>query len=257
VDGVSVTFTTDALIEIADGSSTASVRATCSTTGTSGNVAASTVTTIVDTLDDDAGATVTNAERMVGGAAVETDSAFRDRIRRYFATLRKGTVGALEAGAISVGGVAFAAVDETHRMAADGGYVLVLVADSEGYSNTALVEDVEVELENWRAAGIWVQVEGADRQEETVTLAIGVETGADQGVLRTAIRDVVLDYVNNLAPGATMYRSAITHKAHSADAELIRYVTVSTPAADIAPDTETSIIRVATSGLTITFTEVA
>lgn len=254
VAGVSVTFTTDSSIEIADGSSTASVRATCSTTGTSGNVAENTVTTIVDTLDDET-ITATNAERMVGGAAEETDAAFRDRIRRYFSTLRRGTVAALAAGAISVGGVAFAAVDESHRMAADGGYVLVLVADSEGYSNAALVEDVEVELENWRAAGIWVQVEGAERQEETITLVLGVDTGSDQGVIRDAVKAVVLEYTNNLDPGATMYLSAISHAAHSASTA-IRYVTISVPTADVAPSSETSIVRVASSGLTLTFTEV-
>lgn len=255
VDGVSVTFTTDSAIEIADGSTTISVLATCSTTGTTGNVAADTVTTIVDTLGD-ATIAVTNGERMVGGAAEETDNTFRDRIRRYFSTLRKGTVSALEAGAIGVGGVAYAAVDETHRMAEDGGYVLVLVADAEGYANAALVEAVETELENWRSAGIWVQVEGAERQDEELALELGVVVGADQGTIRAAVRASVLAYTDTLAPGATLYLSAVTHAAHGASGDIV-YVSVSSPAADIAPDTEISIIRVGTSGLTLAFTEVA
>lgn len=255
VAGVSVSFTTDSLIEIADGDDTATVRATCTETGTAGNVAAAAVTTIVDTLDDDPTATVSNTERMVGGAEEETDAAFRDRIRRYFTTLRKGTVAALEAGAISVGGVAFAAVDESHRMSADGGYVLLLVADSEGYSNAALVEDVEAEIENWRAAGIWVQVDGAERQEETLALTIGVVSGSDQGAIRDAVKPVMLNLTDNLAPGATLYLSAVVAAAHSASSA-IRYVTVTDPVADIAPDTELSIVRVTSSGLTLSFIEV-
>ncbi|MCI0346433.1 MAG: baseplate J/gp47 family protein, partial [Chloroflexi bacterium] len=84
VNGESVTFTTDDDVDMAAAETAADATATCTVTGATGNVAAGTVTTIVDAIPGDATATVTNADRFAGGAPEETDDAFRDRIRRFF-----------------------------------------------------------------------------------------------------------------------------------------------------------------------------
>jgi len=259
-DGQKVQVTTDVDAEMAALANTITVRATCTRTGTTGNLADGTLTTIVDTIPGDSTATVTNAERFVGGRVAESDDRFRVRIRRYFQTLRKGTVEALVTGATTVPGVEYATVDEDFILPADGGYVAVYVGDPDGRANTALVDDVEVELENWRAAGVWVQAFASEREEISLVLTVIVRVGADEETLRAAIRTATLAVTDGLAPNCTLYFSQINHAAMSVSDDIVDIaVCLMTPWSPLAryrsPTLPQNAIRVNPEDLTISIVE--
>ena len=253
VNGESVTFTTDEAVYMA--ADTVDALATCTATGATGNVAADTITTIVDTVPGDATATVTNADRFVGGAAEETDAAFRDRIRRYFTTLRRGTVSALETGALGVAGVAYVAVDESYAAPEDGGYVAVYVADGDGRSNDALSDAVASELESWRAAGIRVVVTGATREEIDLALVLYVRAGSDLATLVANARAAILAYTDALAPGAILYTAQIVAAALGISTDVLSAM-VTTPTSDQPPSGVANALRVLDTALSVTAQEV-
>ena len=255
VNGESVTFTTDEAVYMAGDADTVSALATCTATGATGNVAADTITTIVDTVPGDATATVTNADRFVGGAAEETDAAFRDRIRRYFTTLRRGTVSALETGALGVAGVAYVAVDESYAAPEDGGYVAVYVADGDGRSNDALSDAVAAELEAWRAAGIRVVVTGATREEIDLAVVLYVRAGSDLATLVANARAAILAYTDALAPGAILYTAQIVAAALGISTDVLSAM-VTTPTSDQTPSGVANALRVLDTALSVTVQEV-
>lgn len=256
VNGVSVTFAADVDTDLAADEDEVDFTATCTATGPTGNVAIGTVTTIVDAVVGDTGATVTNADRFVGGAVEETDDAFRDRIRRYFGTLRKGTVAALEAAALAVPGVSFAAVDESNAAPADGAYVSVYVGDPDARGNDALSALVDAALEDVRAAGIDVRTTAADRDEISLSMTLYVRAGADTGGIGTAARAAVLAYTDSLPPNTSFYASGAEAAAFGVSPDM-RGAKVTTPVAETtAPGASHKAIRVNAEDLAFTFVEV-
>lgn len=249
VGGRSVTFTTDAAVDVPSGTP-ADVNATCTVTGPTGNVDSGTVTTVVDALD--VTCTVTNDDRFVGGAASEADPAFRDRIRRFYTTQRRATKAALENGALTVPGVYFAAVEER----ASGGisYVAITVGDPDGRGNSALADAVVLEMENWRAAGVPVQVYAASREEISLTIAVVVRPGSDQDALRTLIRGAIVGYTDQLAPGAMLYISQVIAAVVDAS-DLVLGANPLSPSTDVAPSAAANAIRVVPADITLAFVE--
>ncbi len=253
VNGQTVTFTTDTNVYMTG--STVNASAHCSATGTVGNVAAGVVTKIPTPIPDDTTATVTNADRFVGGAATETDDAYRARAQAYPLTLRRGTVAALEEGALSVPGVSYVTVDES--LLSTDATVYVYVGDPDGRGNAALAALVATELENWRAAGVLVVVDPAAREEVSVGLAVTVKAGAGTDALKTAIRAAVLAYTSSIASGAPMYLSALESAAIRVSSDVrgaVAIITGGVPAADgVTPTVPQNALRCLSSALTVVF----
>lgn len=254
VDGVSVTFTTDAAVNFGALVDDVDADATCANTGRAGNVDAATITSIPEAPVADPDLTVTNAARFAGGADAESDVAFRARIRRYFSTLRRGTNAALVTGATSVPGVKFATIDES-TVNTDG-YVSVYIGDPEGAGNADLVDDVEAELENWRAAGVEVRVFAAERQEEPLALTLTVTRGVDRSALAQAVKAALVELGDELDSGETAYLSRIVATAHEVSS-FIRGAAVTTPTSNVTPDELYSAIRFVEDDITITWVEVS
>jgi len=254
VNGQTVTFTTDSSVYMTG--STVSAIAHCSAVGTAGNVAAGVVTTIPTPIPDDATATVTNADRFVGGAATETDDAYRARAQAYPLTLRRGTVAALEEGALSVPGVSYVTVDES-SLATDA-TVYVYVGDPDGRGNAALASLVATELENWRAAGVLVETVAAAREEVAVSVAVTVKAGAGTDALKSAIRAALLAYTDTLPSGSQMYLSALESAAIRVSGDVrgaIAIITGGVPSTDgVLPSAPSNAIRVLATALTVVYT---
>lgn len=252
VNGVTVTVETTISATLpAYGVAVAAARV--QTAGPTGNVAAAVLTSIVDGVG--AGAVVTNVDRFTGGVDVETDATFRDRIRRYFQTLRKGTVAALRAGALSVPGVAFATVDEQYTPTELGGYTAIYVGDRDGWANPTLALLVAVEIENWRAAGVEVRVLAAVREEVTLDVAIACDVGADQLELRAAVIAGIVAAAGSLASGQTLYASNVLAACHRASAA-VRGAAVLGYQQDRQASAPQNAIRVVETGITLTLYEV-
>jgi uncharacterized phage protein gp47/JayE len=254
VNGQSVTFETDAAVYMPAVANTVTSVATCTSTGTTGNVAVATITTIVDAIPGDATATVSNAERAVGGAAEEDDDTLRARARLYHSTLRRATVGALEAAALAVPGVRFATVDESNMAPDDGGYVSVYVGDPDARSNAALAAAVETALDDVRAAGVDVRVSSAERQEISLTFVVYTRAGADRAAIVTAARAAALAYINGLAANETMYLSQVNAAACGVSSEVLG-CSITTPTSDQVPSAGNKAIRVPDASLSVTATE--
>lgn len=222
-------------------------------TGRATNAAAGEIDEILDVHVSDPGATCTNAQPLAGGSDAETDEALRDRVRRQYNTLRRATVAALEAGALSVPGVAVVTVDES--AVESSGWVYVYVGDPDARSNDTLAALVETELENWRAAGVLVSVEGADRQEKSLSMNVVVERGSDQNAVAAAIRAAVVAYGDSLGPGERVRGSRIEQAAHQAS-ELVVAVDDVTVQGGNAPSASHRAIRFVAESIAIDFSEV-
>jgi uncharacterized phage protein gp47/JayE len=205
-DGETVEFTTDsAIIVPAAGNGPFNIGVTAVLAGPDGNVAASTITRIVDTLFDDT-FSVTNAAVAAGGNNEESDPVLRERARSFFATLRRGTLAALEYGAKEVPSVVVATATED----TETGEVTVRVADGDGNSSAQMIADVEEELEFWRCAGIDVTVLGGTQVLVDMAITLDdVTSGFDISEAEAVIVDAVETRIARLDPGETLFLDSI------------------------------------------------
>ena len=248
-----ITVQSTAAVSVLATDTTVLIPVQATTTGRASNAAAGTLTEVVDVVLADPGATVTNPEPLAGGTDAETDEAFRARIRQIYSTLRRGTVAALRTGALSVPGVAIVTVDESE--VETGGPVAVYIGDPDARSNTLLAAAVATELENWRAAGILVEVFGATREEKALALQVAIERGSDQVAVGEAVRAALVAYGDTLQPGQVGQPSRLEKACHDASA-LVVGVEPTTTAADLTPSAGYAAIRFVPEQISLTFTEV-
>lgn len=211
-DGNEVRFTTDALINVglaANGPFTANV--TASVVGRAGNVAAGTITRIVSTLFDST-FSVTNPAQAAGGNEEESDDELKLRARAFWKTLRRGTLAALEFGALTVPVVRVAKATEDST-----GLVTVVVSDSDGNSNAQMIALVEAALEEWRAAGSVVQITGGTPLVVDVAATLILREGVDIAVVGPLAEDAMEGRMMKLRQGETLYLDMLTAAVLSVD----------------------------------------
>jgi uncharacterized phage protein gp47/JayE len=252
-DGEAVVFTVDETLVIDAADDEVEVDCTAVDAGRRGNVDAGTLDTLQNLPD---GWTVTQSERASGGAAAESADAYRARFYASWASLRRGTVEALETGAKNVPGVTYASVDETKRRWADGGYVSVYVGDADAAGNDALADLVAVELENWSSAGIEVRVSAAARDERTFAATVKVKAGQNLALLRAELHDALDAYEDGIAPSKIAYMSGAETDLQNVRRSVILAVDVTAPASrEVTPATGQA-IRFPRATRTFTFVEV-
>lgn len=232
--GNDVRFVTDNdLVFAAAENGPKTIGATALVSGTEGNVEASTITRIIDTVFDST-FSVNNAAVAAGGNDEEDDTSVRERIRERPSSLRRATVAALEFGAKQVATVRVARATEDTAT----GQVTVAVSDSSGSSNAEMVNDVILELENWRAAGIPVSVVGGVVLTADITVTLTLSAGGDVGTLRPFVISAIEAEINKLSVGETLYDSMVIAAARNVDPANILDVTIGTvvgPTLDTAP----------------------
>ncbi len=132
--------------------------------GPDANVDADAIT-IPEVLID--GVTVTNPERARGGNVEEQDDQFVGRLRDFGSRQRRCTTEAVRQGALEVDRVREAAVFESlDDNGIPSGSVSLVIADAGGGANTALEDDVRLELRGWRPCGCYPDIaQGVPRLE--------------------------------------------------------------------------------------------
>lgn len=203
---------------------------TAETTGVDGNVAAGEITRFVDPKPDTTLA-VTNALTAGGGNNEESDDQLRVRARLFWQTLRRGTLAALEFGALQVASVR--TVKATEDL--DTGLVVVVVADTDGNSTAQMVSDAEAEIENWRAAGVSVSVLGGTVLEVGITGVLVVNDGVDAAALVSLCTDAITARLAKQRQGEILYLDSIKAAAIGVDPDAIDALTLSLPAANVTP----------------------
>ena len=241
--GNSIQYTTDVDLHFSLGElGPKTVHVTATATGLSTNADINSVDRIITALFDTSFVVNNPVEKMAGGDDAETDDALRERVRGLPATLRRGTLPAIEYGATSVAGVKRAtAIEETDVVTGyQTGIVDVYVSDASGNSNPSMVSSVVTELRNWRPAGSVVNVTGGLLQTQNVVLSVVARLGTDTQALVANITAAVTARINKLKIGETLSPDIIKQAVLNVDDTLLS-VNVTTPAVAVVPPAGTLI----------------
>jgi uncharacterized phage protein gp47/JayE len=188
--------------------------------GGSQNERAGQITSIVNAITGaPSGLTVNNLLATAGASDDESDASLRDRCRRFFITSRRGTLSALEAGALAVPGVTAAkAIEVLDGLGRPARMVLLAVSDkytdqfatlssvplSYQTQSQQLAASVYSGLDEYRAAGIYVQVQVAQVVMQPVTLNLTFLAGVDVDYTAVIAKAAIVNYINALLPGASL-----------------------------------------------------
>ncbi len=207
--------------------------------GCSQNVGKNQIRTILDagTLWDPS-LTITNPQASAHGDNREEDGDFKRRIRTLFRTARRGTLAAIEQGALAVEGIASAsAVEVLDPQARPARVVNLYIADGAGNASRALANVVDAQLLEWRAGGIAVLSSTSLPQIVPVRMHLAFRAGVETSTLTETIRGSVLGYVNSLVVNQTLYLGRLQAVlARFADAGLLpKDSTFLEPLGDVVP----------------------
>lgn len=245
-DGVEVETVLDATFSIGQ-AGPVSVRVQARQVGTQGNVLAGLLTEIRNppAWASAQGLTVTNDEPMTGGADTETDASLRARARDFFRVARRGTLEAIEFGALTVSGVVQAtAVEELDAAGDQTGRVSLYIADSQGQANAALVTDVRTALREYRAAGIFVDVLGSTPEYVSIDLRLRYLSTVDSTIAFGKVRTAVVAAVATLKPRETLELSLIIEACRSVTGVVVLDDAIVSPVGDVIP-TGNQVLRTA------------
>lgn len=248
-----VQFAVDADVVFGGSDLIKTASATALVTGLDGNVSANTIVQFADPPWD-ASLTVTNSGA-AGGATTETDVAFRGRIRNFFPTVRRGTLGAIQYGALQVPGVAVATAYEAQAVTLSlsgiaqslpATVVQLVVSDRDGNSSAPMIQAVQDAMLDYRSAGVAVLVYGGVLNTTTVVRWTGLTyvTGYDPTSVQQQIRSVSVAVAQFLAPGATLYRSTLIAAAKTVPGVIVAEGSLTSPPGDIKPATNSIVLRV-------------
>lgn len=217
------------------------------TAGPDGNVAAGTISTVLDKPAEDSTLTATNPDPATGGGPREEDGPLGGRIQGYWRSARRGTKGAVEYGCKTTPGVGQVTVEEVINpftgMGAWRGRVIV--ADMNGSANAAMTARVVARLDEFRALGAPVLVSGSTPVLVAIeVVGLAFAAGAITSELIEAIRAAIVATVNALTPGETL-RIAAIQAAIEAFAPAVKTPAnaVVVPAGDMVPPGATTSIK--------------
>lgn len=193
---------------------------------------------------------VLNTLATAGADNQEDDPSLRDRARRFWSSARRGTLGAIEAGALAVQGVrrskAFEVLDVSGRPAR---LVQLVVSDAftdalvdQGVNPPAyqvqsqqLAMAVFTGLADVRAGGIFVHVIVAQIVLQAVQLNLRFIAGVDVDLVALVARSVIVAETNSLPPGETWSREAMTEALRAIPGLDVQGDEISSPAGDLIP----------------------
>ncbi len=210
---------------------------------------------------------VINTVATSGADDEETDDSLRDRARRFFTTVQRGTLGALEAAALGVPGVNTAsAIESVDSLGRPSRFVQLIVSDrftdaladlnvSDPTFDTQsqqLAQQVFLALDNVRVAGIFVQVIVAQVILQSIQLQLTFVAGVDADVVALQSRAAVVNFVNRLQPGETFVPDdAITEALSDISGLIITGNEILSPGGNVVPKA-TQVIRASLSLVTAT-----
>jgi len=204
--------------------------------GTGGNVVDNTVRRFVQTPTDSA-VQVTNPEAAAGGRDVETNEQFRERARGWFRTARRGTLDAIEFGALTVPGVASAKAEEVidPNTGMPTGPVRAYIADSNGQSNAILAESVRLVLREYRAAGVAVSILSSKPQFVSIAYRLAFGANVDTRAAIAQLKRLTVATVNLLGPNEPLLRSMLFALARAIPGAVVASDAVQLPGGDLIP----------------------
>ncbi len=204
--GVEYITTTVATFSLSALSATASVRA--AQAGHASQVGVNAIQKISQpNLLFDPTIAVNNTLATAGGEDPEDDDTFKNRLRNFWLTARRGVLAAIEQGALSVPGVVSAqAVETLTSTALPARIVNLYIADSSGVASQELANLVSTALLDFRACGIAVLITTSIPVIQSVTLGpLQFQAGVDTVNLKNQIQASVFEFINSLPVNGTLY----------------------------------------------------
>ena len=230
-----VQFLTTQAATLEPGSTSVSVPVTAVLSGTTGNVAAGTITqfvTAVPGID-----TVTNPTAFTNGVNPESDSAVRSRFVTYIASLQKGTKLAVTAAVLGVQqGLTYNLVEfQTEAGVSALAYFYVVVNDGTGNPSSTLLQTIYNAIDAVKAAGIQFNVYGPTSVSANIGMAVTIAAGYQFSSVQSAIQTAVDQYIATLPIGGTLYWSQLYAIAYGvAGVVEVTNMTVNSATSDIA-----------------------
>lgn len=141
------------------------------------------------------------ADAFSGEADEESDPELVTRARAFWVNARRGTLGAVVNGALSVPGVYRAsALEALDPDGSRAGWIELFIADRAGRANTVLAAAVEEELEEWRCAGVEVVIRTSAPTYVRIRLALDYAAGINTSSKRDEVKRAIMARVNDTPP---------------------------------------------------------
>ena len=230
-------------------------------------VKAATITSIVSTI---AGAPadleVNNSAATFGAANEEDDASLRERARAYFLTARRGTLAAIEQGALTVSGVRSArAYERIEGQERPYGYVSLIVADqytdaladltaevpTYSVQSAAIAGAVFTALSEYRPAGTFVQIFVAQVVLQPITVNLAYQAGFSSTTVNSQVRTALAEYVNALLPGETLDEATMLARIQSIAGLTVTGQELTSPTGNVVP-TPLQVLRTTADIIAIT-----
>ena len=170
----------------------------CVTKGTLGNLPANTVNTLTTT--NSYIESVTNTSAFVNGVDEENNASRKSRFKEYVRSLQRGTTEAIAYGTKTVPGVAGAWVDDNYI-----GFVRDYAHDSNGELPTELKIQILDVLEDYRSAGIEVEVLPVVKRNTNISLNLILKDFADMDDTVYGVNTLVTNFLNNFQVSENLY----------------------------------------------------
>jgi uncharacterized phage protein gp47/JayE len=236
-----IQFETKEVYNVFAGSTEATITVYCTEAGTVGNVAANTITVMMNPISYVSA--VTNPKKFLTGKDEETLAERKARFKEYVNTRSRGTKRALEYGALEIPEIAGVYVDDS-----EVGIVTVYAHDQAGNLSDTLKTQVKNNLENYRPAGIPVIVLPTVKVTPDVTVELTVEPSYDNPSFVQYVKESIEDYLNSFLSSEDLLRSSLNAYIRSLDKGILN-CHILQPTADI-PIENNQIIRSGTITVT-------
>lgn len=204
-NGQSIFFKTIQDEKIPPYSSSYKVKVECETEGLVGNVSAYTISVMLTPIEYVQ--ECYNEIAFTNGREAQTAPERKKDFSKFIKTLSKGTVGAVEYGAMSVEGITGVYVDDQI------GYMNVYAHDASGELSDELKAKVLEKLIDFRSGGIEVIVLPVVKKSIDLDISVHIGKGFDEDYYQTLITSSVTSFLNSYAVSHSLI-----------NAELIRYI---------------------------------
>lgn len=225
--------------------------------GKSTQVGANTIQRIANTSPSalfDGTIRVNNDATSAGGEDREDDDTAKNRVRQFWTTNQRGTLAAIQFGALTVPGVVSAmAVEAISGGGLPARLVNLYISDSSGVASVPLAQAVTVALNNYRGGGIPVIVSTSIPFIQNIVLSLSFASGVDSVTLGGQVQAAVVEFVNSLAVNGVLYLAQLNSvlQRFAADGLIPNASSIVSPIGDVVP-TVGQTIRTTLANVTLT-----
>lgn len=219
-EGITFATVNDVSIDAAD--TTKDLLVMCTTAGSVGNVAANTITTMVDNIPIIK--SVTNPEMVTNGRNMESDANRKTRFVSYIRSLSKGTLDAFHYALSTIPEITSISISENAP-----GIVNIIISTATGEVSTDILNKVEEIINKYRAAGIQVIVSSVTKIPADVSIRLGLSELRNTTTIETQVRNGVINYLNTLQVGEDLIPNALMGFIFSFNLPQIKTVEILSP----------------------------